>query len=108
MSFLKTWDPTTYFIEALAGPRSVLLLSLVRRSCPLSYGTIGRSIVGFLGRNWNGRSEKVCHMTGICGQSSGRGTWWKPTVYQATMSVFMMLRFFFTHSVSPSVPLLPI
>lgn len=41
----------------------------------LHQGTMGRSIVGLLVRNWNGRSEKVCHMIGICGQSSGRGTW---------------------------------
>jgi hypothetical protein len=35
-------------------------------------------------------------MIGIWGQSSGRGTWWTPIVHQATMSVFMMLRFCFT------------
>ena len=66
-----------------------------------NYGTIGRFMVGLFVRNWNGRSEKVCHMIGIWGQSSGRGTWWKPTVYQATISVFMMFRFCLTHSVSP-------
>jgi hypothetical protein len=34
-----------------------------------------------------------CHMTGMTGQSSARGAWWKPSVYQATMSMFSMGRF---------------
>ena len=39
------------------------------------YGVIGRSMPGFFAKKWNGRIEKSCHMIGICGQSSGRGTW---------------------------------
>jgi hypothetical protein len=31
-------------------------------------------------------------MTGMTGQSSARGAWWKPRVYQATISVFSMGR----------------
>src|SRR6516164_7438043 len=48
---------------------------------------------GFAQKKWNGRMTKSCHITGMTDQSSSRGTWWKPNVYQATISVFSMLRF---------------
>ena len=50
-----------------------------------------------------------CHMTGMTGQSSARGAWWKPSVYQATMSVFSMGRFALVQMANPSsAPLLSV
>lgn len=41
-------------------------------------------------------------MAGITGQSSDLVMWWKPRVYQPTMSVFAIERLALTQSVRPS------
>ena len=52
----------------------------------------GRSMDGFREKNPIGRSTKLWVTTGMMGQSSGRGTWWKPSVSHATRSVFTIGR----------------
>jgi len=61
----------------------------------------GRVRVGFWSKKLTGRIRKSCQSVGMTGQSSRRTTWWKPSVYQATMSVFSIERFAFVHSGSP-------
>ena len=39
------------------------------------YCVFGKSRAGFAAKKLNGRSWKECHMVGITGQSSTRGTW---------------------------------
>jgi hypothetical protein len=39
------------------------------------YCVFGKSRAGFAAKKLNGRSSKECHMVGITGQSSTRGTW---------------------------------
>jgi len=63
-------------------------------------------MTGFPTKKFTGRMMNSCHKVGITGQSSMRGTWWKPSVYQATMSVFSMGRLAFVHAGKPSLPLL--
>lgn len=39
-----------------------------------------------------GRISTLCFATGMSGQSSGRGTWWNPSVNHATTSVLPIAR----------------
>ena len=63
-------------------------------------------MTGFSEKKFIGRIMNSCHKVGITGQSSMRTTWWKPSVYQATMSVFSMGRSALVHAGRPSPPLL--
>src|SRR5215469_1936132 len=69
-------------------------------------GAGGKVRTGFCAKKSKGRRTKSCHITGMTGQSSARGTWWKPSVYQATMSVFSMGRLALVQTAKPSSPLL--
>src|ERR1700686_4613208 len=71
-------------------------------------GAVGRVSTGLCGKKSNGRRTKSCHMTGMTGQSSARVTWWKPSVYQATMSVFSMGRLALVQAARVSSPLLSV
>ena len=71
-------------------------------------GAGGRVWTGLCGKKSNGRRTKSCHMTGMTGQSSARVTWWKPSVYQATTSVFSMGRLALVHAARLSSPLLSV
>lgn len=53
----------------------------------------GRSMAGFLSKKAAGIKLNPWSSNGSMGQSSGRATWWKPMVYQSTISVFSMRRF---------------
>src|ERR1051326_4647931 len=44
----------------------------------------GTSSAGLRSKKLNGRNRKPCQSPGIAGQSSARGTWGKPMVYQRT------------------------
>src|SRR5262249_5999515 len=50
------------------------------------YSTSRIVIAGLLAKKLCGISVKPNQWVGITGQSSIRGMWWNPTVYQATMS----------------------
>lgn len=39
------------------------------------HGVVGRVNTGFRGKKSKGRMTKSCHITGMTGQSSARGTW---------------------------------
>ena len=47
----------------------------------------GTSSAGLRSKKPTGLSWKPAVVTGMIGQSSGRGTWWWPNVYQTTTSV---------------------
>jgi hypothetical protein len=64
----------------------------------------GVSITGLRSKNPSGQSFISCHFVGSTGQSSGRGMWWKPIVYQAAMSVFSIGWPSFTKVGRPSPP----
>ena len=49
-------------------------------------------MAGLWSKNWKGISVMPFHMVNITGQSSMCGTWWKPMVYQVTMSVSWIWR----------------
>src|ERR1700690_3936268 len=57
-----------------------------------TYRVRGKSTAGFRAKKSKGRNSNSCHAVGMIGQSSGRGTWWKPIVYHTTMSVFSIGR----------------
>ena len=48
---------------------------------------------GFLSKKLEGRSSKPLLKVGIIGKSSWLGTWWNPTVYHTTMSLFSISLF---------------
>ena len=66
--------------------------------------TFGKSTAGFLAKKSKGRSSNSCQAVGMMGQSSGRVTWWKPSVYQTTISVFSIGRLALVHAGRPSPP----
>src|SRR4029077_18087764 len=72
------------------------------------HGVLGKVSTGFCGKKSKGRMTNSCHITGITGQSSARGMWWKPMVYQATISVFSIGRLAFVQTARPSSPLLAV
>ncbi len=53
----------------------------------------GSVIAGLRSKNPAGLMSKPCSSSGRIGQSSGRATWWNPIVYQRTMSVSAIDRF---------------
>ena len=61
----------------------VLLPGLQWSECGCDGGT---SSAGLRAKNPTGLSWKPAVVTGMIGQSSGRGTWWWPNVYQTTTS----------------------
>jgi hypothetical protein len=53
----------------------------------------GRHVKGrVLFEETDGLERETGRSTGMTGQSSGRGMWWLPSVYQSTMSVFSIER----------------
>lgn len=64
----------------------------------------GTSIAGLRSKKPGGVSEKPQYLTGITGESSGRGTWVNPKLCQTTMSVFSIDRFCGTHTGKPAGP----
>mgnify|MGYP003146356300 CR=1 FL=1 len=59
---------------------------------------------GLWAKKLNGRIMKPFHIVDITGQSSVWGTWWKPIVYQVTMSVLAIGRSCSTQVASVSEP----
>lgn len=53
----------------------------------------GKFAAGLCPKKLCGISEKPNQWVGMTGQSSVRGTWCKPMVYQATISVLAIERF---------------
>jgi two-component system, LytTR family, response regulator len=64
-----------------------------RVKLPRSPAYLGKSSAGFRSKKSNGRNSKLCHSTGITGQSSARTICCIPMVYQSTRSVFSSDRF---------------
>src|SRR5205823_14032234 len=64
----------------------------------------GRSSAGLRAKKLTGRSSNSCHEVGKTGQSSGRTTWWKPSVYQSTMSRSSIRRSWLVHCGRPAPP----
>ena len=67
-------------------------------------GEGGRSMAGLEWKKPSGFSMKPILCTGITGQSSGRGMWVWPNVYQTTRSVSAVDRFAAVHLGNPSPP----
>lgn len=109
----RSMIPPSAYRQRSAIVRQVRSFTNVMRSLGSRFfvfqGVAGRSSIGFLGKKSNGRRMNSCHMTGMTGQSSARGAWWKPSVYQATISVFSMGRLALVQMAKPSsAPLLSV
>ena len=70
-------------------------------TCPLGRRHVQRRVAS---KKPSGLSGKPIEETGITGQSSGRGTWMCPNMYQTTTSVFSMLRSAAVQRGRPSPP----
>src|SRR6185369_6985062 len=64
----------------------------------------GTSSAGFRSKNPTGLSRNPAVATGMIGQSSGRGTWWWPNVYQTTTSRSSTGRSWLVQAGSPAPP----
>uniref|UniRef100_J3LWC2 Uncharacterized protein n=1 Tax=Oryza brachyantha TaxID=4533 RepID=J3LWC2_ORYBR len=72
-----------------------------------SFSRVGRCLrMGLLSKKFTGLRSKLDDTVGMMGKSSWHGTWWNPSVYHSTRSVFSIGRSLLAHVASVSSPLL--